>query len=115
MRAAHAHRVGKLGFELLDVELHALLPAAIDGGNKRAADEHRVRAERQRLEHVHAAADRAVDKNRHLAADGIDDVRKHLRRRGAMVEHTAAVVRDHNAARARLQRLFRAAGGHDAL
>ena len=72
MRAAHAHRVGKLGFELLDVELHALLPAAIDGGNKRAADEHRVRTERERLEHVHTAADCAVDKNRHLAADGID-------------------------------------------
>ena len=50
-----------------------------------------------------------------LAADGIDDVRKYLRRRGAMVEHTAAVVRDHDAARARLQRLFRAAGGHNAL
>ena len=37
VRAAHPHRIGELGLELTDVELHALLPAAIHAGDDTSA------------------------------------------------------------------------------
>ena len=60
LRAAHGHGVAQLRADLLNVKLHAFLSAAVDHGNERPADEHRVGAQCQRLEYVHAAADAAV-------------------------------------------------------
>ena len=59
MRAAHLHGIGQLGGDLVDVALHAFLAAAVDCGDKGAADEHSVSAQSQRLEHIHAGADAA--------------------------------------------------------
>ena len=51
--AAHLHGIGQLGGDLVDVALHAFLAAAVDCGDKGAADEHSVSAQSQRLEQIH--------------------------------------------------------------
>ena len=68
LRAAHGHGVAQLRADLLDVKLHAFLGAAVDHGDEGTADEHRVGAQRQRLEDVNAAADAAAT----AAATGTD-------------------------------------------
>ena len=84
MCAAHLHGIGQLG-------------GAVDCGDKGAADEHSVSAQSQRLEHIHAGADTAVHQNLHAAAfEGFSDLRQDLGGGGALIQHTAAVVGDHD-------------------
>ena len=59
----------------------------------RPADEGRRGAEGERLDHVGAAADAAVDEHRHPAADRLDHGRERLNRGEGAVELAAAVVR----------------------
>ena len=75
---------------------HAGLAADRGCVQERPSDEHEVRAERQRLQHVGAAADAAVEHHRH-AARGFRDLRQHPQRRDRAVELAAAVVRHHDA------------------
>ncbi len=50
---------------------HALRPGDGEGVDLRAADEHGVGPQRQRLEHIGAPADAAVHQHRHRAGDGV--------------------------------------------
>src|SRR5690349_20390640 len=59
-----------------------------------AANADEIGAECECLHDVCAAADPAVDDDPRPPADRVDDLRQHLERAAAMVELTAAVVRD---------------------
>src|SRR5207248_10477130 len=76
LEEAH-HARGAGGGETVDIE-----PAAGD----------RVGAEDQRLHHVGAAADAAIDNDAGAAADRLDDLRQYVDRADALVELAAAVV-----------------------
>ena len=69
---------------------------AVDGEapERRAAGEHRARAERERLDDVGAAADAAVEEHLDPAVDRVDHLRQRVERRRDAVELAAAVVRD---------------------
>ena len=82
MGTAHGHGIGQFGLQLVHVDLHALGTAAVDHIHEGPADEHRVRAQGQGLEHIHAGADTAVHQNSHLAAHRVDDGGQDLRRGG---------------------------------
>ena len=115
MHAAHGHRVAQLAADLFDVGCHALRAVAVDHRHEWAADEHGVRAECQRLEHVRAGADAAVDENLHAAAHSVGNLRQDLGAGRRLTEHAAAVVGHDDCRSARLGGLLRAAHGHDAL
>lgn len=90
--AAHVHCVAQLGNYSVHIDLEALLALGVDEGNDGTADEYRVRAETDGLEHVNAAAYAAVNKDLDLALDCLRDSRQDLRRcRGAAL-NSAAVV-----------------------
>ena len=115
MGAAHGHGVSQLGLQLFYVDLHAFGTAAVDHVHEGAGDEHRVSAQGQGLEHVHAGADAAVHENGHLAAHGVHDGGEDFCGGGALVQHAAAVVGHHDAAGTGLQGLLCAVYSHDAL
>ena len=69
----------------------------------RAPDEHRPRSERERLEHIGAPTDTAVDEHVESPADRVDDRWQRIGARENRVELAAAVIRDDDAARAVLQ------------
>ena len=73
------------------------LPVQREAVQVRPADEHRVGAERQRLEGVAARADPGVEEHGHLVADRLDDRSERVERRDRPVDLTAAVVRDDDA------------------
>ena len=113
MRADERERQVGLGRELLQHRAHALLAA--DGETVRVgtAEEHRVGAERERLDDVGASADAAVDEQRKV------DRRAHLlervERRDRAVDLAAAVVRDDDAVDLRRDRAPRVLRGEHAL
>ncbi len=67
------------------------------------------------LEHVGAAPDAAVNEDGHLVAHRLDDVRQHLDGAGRVVQLAAAVVAQHQAVNARLNRQLRVGRRQDAL
>ncbi len=69
-----------------------------------AADQARARAERERAHEVLPGADAAVEHHLDVGADRIDDLRQRRDRGRRAVELTAAVVGDHDRARAGLGR-----------
>ena len=71
------------------------------------ADQHRARAERQRLDDVDAAAEAAVDQHRRCAADRLDDARQRADRGDCAVELAPAVIGDDDSVGAALQRFAR--------
>ena len=68
---------------------------------ERAADEHGLRAQRQRLDDVRAAADAGVEQHLDLLADGVGDLRQHLQRPDRAVHLPSAVVGHDDALHAR--------------
>ena len=71
------------------------------------ADEHRPGTERERRDHVAAAADAAVDEHLDAPIDRLDRFGQQLRRRRDAVELAAAVVRDDDRRRRRARRRAR--------
>ena len=57
------------------------------------ADADRVRAERQRLQHIGAALDAAIDDDRCPPRHRLHDLRQHVQRRATLVQLAASVVR----------------------
>src|SRR6266851_2874111 len=104
-----------LVFEDLE-EPHDARPA---GGGKpvdiEPADDDRVGAERDRLDDIGAAGDRAVDQHPGPPADRLDDLRQYLDRADALVELAPAMVRDIHAIDPMLDRDPGVFGGGDAL
>lgn len=97
--------------------LHALLPVA-QTVQERPPDPHGRRAERERLEHVGAARDAAVDVDLAPVEDvRADAVQLQQREQGRLgrVEGAPAVVREHDALDAVRERLLRVRGALDAL
>ena len=80
-----------------------------------ASEEHRLRAERKRLDDVGARADAAVEQHGEPVADRRDDVGEGVERGDRAVHLTAAVVRDDDAVDARLGREPCVVGVLDAL
>ncbi len=113
--AAHGHGVAELRLELVHVGLDALGAAAVDHVDEGPADQNAVGAQSQGLEHVHAGADAAVHQDGQLAAHRVHDAGQDLGGGGALVQHPAAVVGDHDALGAGHQGLLGAPDGHDAL
>ncbi|CAN4046482.1 2,3,4,5-tetrahydropyridine-2,6-dicarboxylate N-acetyltransferase, partial [Dysosmobacter welbionis] len=113
--AAHSHGVGQLGLQLFHIGLDALGTGTVHHGDEGPADQHRVRAQGQGLEHVHAGADAAVHQNGHPAAHSVHDGGQHLCGRGALIQHPAAVVGHHDALGPGLQSFLGPGHGHDAL
>ena len=72
----------------------ALLAAGREAVEHGAAGERRPRAERERLEHVGATADAAVDQHLDPLADRLDHLGQDVQRRRHAVELAPAVVRD---------------------
>ena len=79
------------------------------------ADHARAGAERDRLHHVRAAPDPAVEDDLRAPADRVDDLRQHLDRRGRVVELAATVVRHDDRLDAAFGGLPRDLRGHDPL
>ena len=116
MCAAHLHGVGQLAAYLVDVEADPLLAAAVDRGDEGPGDQHPRRPHGQRLEYVGAAADAAVHQHRRAAApQGRDDLGQDLGGGGALVQHAAAMVGDHDGRRAGFLRFERSFDRHDPL
>lgn len=67
-----------------------------------AADQHAVRAQRDRAEHINAGADTAIDKYRDLALDGLSYRGQDFRRGGDAALNAPAVVGDDYGLRASL-------------
>ena len=90
---------------------------AVDGEapQRRAAGEHRARAEGERLDDVAAAPDAAVDEHLDPAVDRLDDLGQRVDRRRDAVELPAAVVRDDDPGGAVLARELRVLGRQHAL
>ena len=63
------------------------------------ADHHAVGTQRERAEHIHAAADTAIHQNLSLPADRRDNVGQFAGRCGDAIELTAAVVGHYDAIR----------------
>ncbi len=82
---------------------------------ERAAHQHGVGAQGQHLEHVHAVTHGAVGQDGDLAAHGIGDGGQHGGGAGAVVQHAAAVVGDHDGVAAGVDGAMGVVGGHDAL
>ncbi len=113
---AHGHGVLQLGTDLVDVQLHAFLSAAVDHGDEGAADDDSVSAHSQSLEDIHAGTDAAVDDDLHAAAlQGVHDVTQDLSGGGALVQNTAAMVADHDTGSAGFLGLQGTLDGHDTL
>ena len=74
---------------------------------RRPAGKHRLRAERARLQDVHAAAHAAVQQHRQLAADRGSNGRQCIQSRRGTVELAAAMVRHHHAVAADRRRALR--------
>ena len=83
-------------------------PAAPSAHPYGTADQHRPRAEAERLDDVAAAADAAVHEHLDAIADGGDDFRQHAQRRRHAIELTAAVVRHDDRIGTGIDRLPRA-------
>ena len=115
MGPAHGHGVGQLGFQFVRVDLHALGAASVDHVHKGPPDQHGVRPQGQGLKDVQSGADAAVHQHGHFAAHGVRDGGEHLGGGGALIQHPATVVADHDAGCPGLQGLLRAPDGHDAL
>ncbi len=94
-------RLPDLHFELVDEAPHdppgAPLPVQREAVQVRPADEHRVGAERQRLEGVTARADPGVEEHGHPAVDRLDDWTERVERRDRPVDLTPTVIRDDDA------------------
>ena len=93
----------------------ALLAAGREAAEDGPAGERRARAEGERLEHVGAAADAAVDQHLDPLADRLDHLGQGVQRRGDAVELAPAVVRDDHRGRAVLGGQQRVLGGQDPL
>ena len=79
-------------------------PPSGEAGGDRPGDERRLRAERERLQHVGAAPDAAVDVDLAAPGDRLDDLGQRVERRRDPVELPAAVIRDDDPGRAVLDR-----------
>ena len=83
-----------LGPQQLEHPRGALLAVDREPPERRPADEHGARAERERLDDVGAAPDAAVDEHLDPPVDRLDDLGQRVDRRRDAVELAAAVVRD---------------------
>src|SRR5205823_12077987 len=72
-RAKLLHGVASLGAQDGKHALDTRLAKSAESPEIGPADTHRLRADRQGLDDVAAAAKPAVDQDRHAAADGLDD------------------------------------------
>lgn len=82
---------------------------------ERAADENEIRAQRERLQYIGAAADASVDHHCDVAPDCLHDSRQHAKRRGRAVQLTPAVIRNDDSVDAMIPRDDCILGRHDAL
>lgn len=99
------------GQQLLDTGL-ALHRKGIDEG---AAEQHAIGAQGQHAEHVGAGAHTAIGEDGHLPFHRFGDRGQRLRAGHGAVQLAAAVVRDHDAVGAQLQRVARVVRVEDAL
>ena len=95
--AAEGHRQVELGEDHLQHRLDARLSAERQAPDVGAAEADGVGAEGERLEHVGAAADAAVEEDRQLVADRLGDRRQGVERGDRAVDLAAAVVGDDDA------------------
>src|SRR5713101_10042053 len=95
-RAKLLHRGARLGAQDSKNTLDPWLSEGAESPEIGPADTHRLRAERQCLDDVAAAAKAAVDQDWHATADRLDDFRQHVDGRADAVFHTSTVVRDHD-------------------
>ncbi len=79
--AAHRHVARELGLQHLDDTLHAGRAVRRQPPHHRPPDQHRLRAERQRLDDVGAAPEAAVGEDGRAPADRIDNRRQRQDRR----------------------------------
>ena len=84
----------------------------VEGGS---AGQRRLRAERQRLQHVAAAADPAVDERLGAATDRVDHLGQRVERGRDAVQLPATVIRDDHSRRTVLAGELRVLGGEDPL
>ena len=105
----------ELGQQDLDDPLRAIGTVERKSPHERPSDHHGARPERERLEHVRAAPDPAVDDHVEGVANGIDHAGQGIRPREHGVELAAAVVGHDHAARAVLRRQPGVLGGQDPL
>ena len=94
---------------------NAILAGAGDAPEVRAADQHRARAERQRLDDVDAAAKAAVDQDRRPPAGRLDHARQRQDRCDCAVKLAAAVVGDDDSVSAAADRFARVVRVQEAL
>src|SRR6516164_10925972 len=94
--ATTSERHGRIEFLAYDVERQrdALAAKRLHAVQECAANEHRARAESDRLENILARTNAAVQENLHAAADGPDDRRQCGDRRQRAIELTSAVIGD---------------------
>src|SRR5579863_1405138 len=105
--AAERERAIDLAAEKLERPIDAVLAGAGDAPELRASDQDRARAERQRLDHVDAAPEAAVDHDRGLTAGRLDHPGKRADRSDGAVELAAAMIGDDDSIDAALDRLSR--------
>ena len=108
--AAERERAVDLAPEQLEHVEDAVLAGAGDAPEMRAPDQHRARAERQRLDDIDAAPEAAVDQHRRLALDRLDHSRQRADRGDRAVELAPAMVGDDDPVGAAL-RASRASSG----
>ena len=103
-RLSWSMRVTPISFMPRTISASSMAERALDpslaGGGERVKVEPPARdrrgAEAERLEHVRAAPNAAVEDHFHPVADRVDDLGELVERRAAAVELAAAVVGDHD-------------------
>ena len=113
-RGRHGHGVAQVTRDLLDHAAYALGALLLQRRHQRTAHAAARRAQRQGLEHVHAALDGAVHKQRCLPLALLGDLRQHHQRRYRALQ-AAVVMAHHHALHAAIQALARLHPGEHAL
>src|SRR3954467_2800440 len=113
--AQQAETTLHLVLEQLEQAHDPALPAARECKALHAADADQIRAGRDRLDDVGAAADRAVDDDFGAAAGGVDDLGQYVERAAAVVELPPAMIRHVDPINPVLDRDRSVLGGGDAL
>ena len=112
--ADERHVARELGLQDIERLRNAGFAARAQAVQMRAPGGASARAERERLQHMRAAAYAAVENDLEAIAGRVDDLLEHVERRRREVELPAAVVRDHHGRRADVGRALRVRAGHDA-
>src|SRR4051812_8653967 len=115
-RGAHLlHHDLELAIEDVEHALDARLTERAKAPDVRSADPDRLRAERECLEHVRAAAKAAVDDHGHAAVHGLEHLRERVDRAAQRLVRAPAVVRHDDSVRAVRERTRGVLARDDAL